>query len=231
MLRIITERPEAESELRRIMNRTQSDGVPEQEASVRTILNRVRQEGDGALLHYTKEFDGQTLTASQLRVTGSELDAAYQQIPKQLLDAIQLAVKQVEAFHRQRVPKSWVNFGKDGVVLGKRYTAVDRAGIYIPGGRGAYPSTAIMNAVPAKVAGVKEIVMVTPPGKDLRVDPAVLVAAQEAGVQEIYRVGGAQAIGALAYGSETITPVDVITGPGNIYVTLAKKNGLWDRRD
>ncbi|MCC5899791.1 MAG: histidinol dehydrogenase [Phormidium sp. BM_Day4_Bin.17] len=223
MLRIITERSEAESELRRIMNRTQSDGVLEQEASVRTILKRVRQEGDAALLDYTKEFDGQTLTASQLRVSGSELDAAYQQIPKQLLDAIQLAVKQVEAFHRQRVPKSWVNFGKDGVVLGKRYTAVDRAGIYVPGGRGAYPSTAIMNAVPAKVAGVEGLVMVTPPGADLRVDPAVLVAAQEAGVHEIYRVGGAQAIAALAYGSETIAPVDVITGPGNLYVTLAKK--------
>lgn len=205
------------------MNRTQSDGVLEQEASVRTILKRVRQEGDAALLDYTKEFDGQTLTASQLRVSGSELDAAYQQIPKQLLDAIQLAVKQVEAFHRQRVPKSWVNFGKDGVVLGKRYTAVDRAGIYVPGGRGAYPSTAIMNAVPAKVAGVEGLVMVTPPGADLRVDPAVLVAAQEAGVHEIYRVGGAQAIAALAYGSETIAPVDVITGPGNLYVTLAKK--------
>ncbi|WP_159790140.1 histidinol dehydrogenase [Sodalinema gerasimenkoae] len=223
MLRIITERSEAESELRRIMNRTQSDGVLEQEASVRTILKRVRQEGDAALLNYTKEFDGQTLTASQLRVSGSELDAAYQQIPKQLLDAIQLAVKQVEAFHRQRVPKSWVNFGKDGVVLGKRYTAVDRAGIYVPGGRGAYPSTAIMNAVPAKVAGVEGLVMVTPPGTDLRVDPAVLVAAQEAGVHEIYRVGGAQAIAALAYGTETIAPVDVITGPGNLYVTLAKK--------
>jgi histidinol dehydrogenase len=223
MLRIITQRSEAESELRRIMNRTQSDGVLEQEASVRRIVDTVRQQGDAALLRYTQEFDGQSLTRGQLRVTGSELDAAYQQIPKRLLDAIQLAVKQVEAFHRQRVPKSWVDFSKDGVVLGKRYTPVDRAGLYVPGGRGAYPSTAIMNAVPAKVAGVEGIVMVTPPGDDLRIDPAVLVAAQEAGVQEIYRVGGAQAIAALAYGTNTIAPVDVITGPGNIYVTLAKK--------
>ncbi|MBP0000332.1 MAG: histidinol dehydrogenase [Cyanobacteria bacterium SID2] len=223
MLRIITQRTEAEAELRRIANRTHDDRVTDKEAIVRDILQTVRRDGDAALLHYTKEFDGQVLQPEQLRVSGSEMDAAYQQISKELLDAIQLAVRQVEAFHQQRIPKSWVHFGENDVVLGKRYTPVDRAGLYVPGGRASYPSTAIMNAVPAKVAGVDRMVMVTPPGPELRVNPAVLVAAQEAGVQEIYRVGGAQAIAALAYGTDTIPQVDVITGPGNLYVTLAKK--------
>ncbi|WP_017660783.1 histidinol dehydrogenase [Baaleninema simplex] len=223
MLRIITQRAEAEAELRRIANRTHDDRVVDKEAAVRDIVQTVQRQGNAALLHYTKEFDGQQLQPEQLRVSGSEMDAAYQQISKELLDAIQLAVRQVEAFHRQRVPKSWVQFGENDIVLGKRYTSVDLAGLYVPGGRAAYPSTAVMNAVPAAVAGVDRIVMVTPPGPELRVNPAVLVAAQEAGVHEIYRVGGAQAIAALAFGTETIPKVDVITGPGNIYVTLAKK--------
>ncbi|MGC9504089.1 histidinol dehydrogenase [Baaleninema sp.] len=223
MLRIITQRAEAEAELRRIANRTHDDRVVDKEAAVRDIVQAVQRQGDTALLHFTKEFDGQQLQPEQLRVSGSEMDAAYQQVSKELLDAIQLAVRQVEAFHRQRVPKSWVQFGENDIVLGKRYTSVDRAGLYVPGGRAAYPSTAIMNAVPAAVAGVDRIVMVTPPGPELRVNPAVLVAAQEAGVHEIYRVGGAQAVAALAFGTETIPQVDVITGPGNIYVTLAKK--------
>jgi histidinol dehydrogenase len=174
-------------------------------------------------LHYTEEFDQKILTLDELRVSGSELDAAYQQVSKELLDAIQFARQQIEAFHRQRTPKSWVQFGEDDVVLGKRFTPVDRAGLYIPGGKASYPSTVLMNAVPAQVAKVPRIVMVTPPGPDSKVNPAVLVAAQEAGVHEIYRVGGAQAVAALAYGTETIPKVDVITGPGNIYVTLAKK--------
>jgi histidinol dehydrogenase len=186
-------------------------------------LQTVRRQGDKALLHYTEEFDQKILTLDELRVSGSELDAAYQQVSKELLDAIQFARQQIEAFHRQRTPKSWVQFGEDDVVLGKRFTPVDRAGLYIPGGKASYPSTVLMNAVPAQVAKVPRIVMVTPPGPDSKVNPAVLVAAQEAGVHEIYRVGGAQAVAALAYGTETIPKVDVITGPGNIYVTLAKK--------
>jgi histidinol dehydrogenase len=241
MLRIITQRTEAEAELRRIRDRTHDDLIVHKEATVREVLQAVKRQGDRAVLHYTAEFDQQTLIAEQLRVSGSELDAAYQQVSKELLNAIQLARAQIEAFHRQRLPKSWVQFKEDEVVLGKRYTPVDKAGLYIPGGRAAYPSTVLMNAIPAKVAGVPRIVMVTPPapaavgskgagaGKDGAshptppINPAVLVAAQEAGVEEIYRVGGAQAIAALAYGTETIPKVDVITGPGNIYVTLAKK--------
>ncbi|CAA9559295.1 Histidinol dehydrogenase [uncultured Synechococcales cyanobacterium] len=223
MLRIITQRAEAQTELRRICDRTHDDQVVHKEATVREVLQMVKRQGDRALLHYTAEFDQQTLAPEELRVSGSELDAAYQQVSQELLEAIRLARQQIEAFHRQRVPKSWVQFGEDEVVLGKRYTSVDRAGLYIPGGRAAYPSTVLMNAVPAVIAGVPRIVMVTPPGPAKTVNPAVLVAAQEAGVEEIYRVGGAQAIAALAYGTETLPKVDVITGPGNIYVTLAKK--------
>jgi histidinol dehydrogenase len=223
MLRIIDRQTEAQTELRRIGDRNNGDDIQPQEAVVREIITNVKKDGDRALLEYTEKFDRQLYTAEQLRVSGSELDAAYQQISKDLLRAIQLACHKIEDFHRQRVPKSWVKFEEDEVVLGKRYTPVDRAGLYVPGGRAAYPSTVLMNAIPAKVAQVPRIIMVTPPGQDGKINPAVLVAAQEAGVTEIYRVGGAQAVAALAYGTETIPKVDVITGPGNIFVTLAKK--------
>jgi histidinol dehydrogenase len=223
MLRIITQRAEARTELRRICDRIHDDQVVHKEATVREVLQAVKRQGDRAVLHYTAEFDQLIFKPEDLRVSGSELDAAYQQVSKELLDAIRLACRQIEDFHRQRIPKSWVQFAEDDVVLGKRYTPVDCAGLYVPGGQAAYPSTVLMNAVPAKVANVPRIVMVTPPGAEKTIHPAVLVAAQEAGVEEIYRVGGAQAIAALAYGTETIPKVDVITGPGNIYVTLAKK--------
>jgi histidinol dehydrogenase len=223
MLRIITQLTEAHNEIERISKRNQGDNISHLEATVAEIVATVRQEGDRALCDYTQKFDRQPLTLETLRVSGSELDAAYQQISQDLLHAIQVAAQKIEAFHRQRVPQSWVQFAEDDVVLGKRYTPVDRAGIYIPGGRASYPSTVLMNAIPAKVAKVERIVMVTPPTADLKISPAVLVAAQEVGITEIYRVGGAQAIGALAYGTATIPKVDVITGPGNIYVTLAKK--------
>jgi histidinol dehydrogenase len=223
MLRIITQQTEARQELQRIGSRTNDEAIVHKEATVSEIVQTVRRQGDRALLHYTAEFDGQTFTADRLRVSGAELDAAYQQVSKELLAAIELAAANIEAFHRQRLPKSWVTFGEDDVVLGKRYNPVDRAGIYVPGGRACYPSTVLMNAIPAQVAGVPQIAMVTPPGKEKALNPAVLVAAQVAGIEEIYRVGGAQSIAALAYGTETIAKVDVITGPGNIYVTLAKK--------
>jgi histidinol dehydrogenase len=223
MLRIVTEWSEAESELKRICDRIHDEGIVHKEATVREILQTVKRQGDEAVLRYTEELDRVILTSPELRISGAELDAAYQQVPKDLLEAIQLAHDQIQAFHRQRVPKSWVSFEAKEVVLGKRYTPVDRVGLYVPGGKAAYPSTVLMNAVPAKVAGVEKIVMVTPPGADKALTPAVLVAAQVAGINEIYRVGGAQAVGALAYGTETIPQVDLITGPGNLYVTLAKK--------
>ena len=223
MLRIIHQVAEATTELQRISRRTHDHQIVGKEGTVQEIIQTVRKKGDQALLDYTAKFDQLTLTVDQLRVKGSELDAAYQKVSKELIDAIALARQQIEAFHRQRTPKSWVEFGENQTVLGKRYTAVDRAGLYVPGGRAAYPSTVLMNAIPAKVAGVERRVMVTPPGPDGQITPAVLVAAQEAGIEEIYRVGGAHAIAALAYGTETIPEVDVITGPGNLYVTLAKK--------
>ena len=223
MLRIITQLSEARAELRRIGTRTQNDRFPQEEAVVAEVLQTIKKEGDRALLSYTKQFDRVSLEPEQLRVGGSELDAAYQQVSTDLLEAIRLASRNIEAFHCQRIPKSWVHFGEDEIVLGKRYTPVDRAGIYVPGGRASYPSTVLMNAIPAKVAGVPRVAIVTPPSQDGSVNPAVLVAAQEAGVHEIYRIGGAQAIASLAFGTATVPKVDVITGPGNLYVTLAKK--------
>lgn len=223
MLRIITDKSEAQSELRRISDRTYSEAIRTQESTVREIVDSVKEKGDKAVFDYTYQFDHQKLTKENIKVSGSELDTAYQKISKELLDSIKLAAQKIEAFHKQRIPKSWVQFADDGVVLGRRYTPVDRAGLYVPGGRASYPSTVLMNAIPAKVAKVPKIIMVTPPGENLAIHPAVLVAANEAGVKDIYRVGGAQAVAALAFGTETIPKVDVITGPGNIYVTLAKK--------
>ena len=223
MLRIIHQLSEARSELKRICDRTHDTQVSDKEDTVRAIVTAVKKTGDEALIHYTEKFDQQTLTPNTLRVDGATMDAAYQQISQDLLKAIRTACQNIERFHRQRLPQSWVTFEDNGVVLGKRYTPVERAGIYVPGGRASYPSTVMMNAIPAKVAGVSRIVMVTPIGADGNLSPAVLVAAQEAGITEIYQVGGAQAIAALAYGTQTIPNVDVITGPGNIYVTLAKK--------
>jgi histidinol dehydrogenase len=229
MLRIVTQRAEAEQELRRLASRTHSDQVIHKESTVREILLNVKRSGDEALVRYTLEFDHVDLQQVGLTVSPEEKERAYEMISAKLLKAIRLAHQRIEAFHRERIPKSWVTHGPHGIVLGKKITPVDVAGLYIPGGRASYPSTVLMNAVPAKVAGVPRIVMVTPPSANSSslgnesINPAVLVAAQEAGIQEIYRVGGAQAIGALAYGTQTIPKVDVITGPGNIYVTLAKK--------
>lgn len=221
MLRILTNLQDAEAELKRIANRLYDDQMSNREATVSEIIQTVRRLGDEALINYTAEFDGIDLTPSQLKVTGAELDAAYQQLSPELARALHLAHDRIVKFHKNRVPQSWVTFEPKNVVLGKRYTPVDRAGIYIPGGKATYPSTVLMNAVPAVVAGVKEIIMVTPPAKTI--SHSILAAAQIAGVHQIYRVGGAQAIAALAYGTETIPKVDVISGPGNIYVTLAKK--------
>lgn len=223
MLRIITEKAEAQTELRRISDRARDDEIRSKEALVREILETVKHQGDRAILEYGEKLEQQKLDLQRLRVSGFDLDAAYQQIPKELLDAIRLACQNLEAFYRQRVPKSWVQFGDDDVVVGKRYLPVGRAGLYVPGGKAPCLSAVLMQAIPAKAIGVEQIVMVTPPNAEQKIDPRLLVAAQEAGVTEIYRVGGAQAIAALAYGTETIAKVEVIAGPGDIYVTLAKK--------
>ena len=223
MLRTITQQAEAIAELRRICDRTQDDSLLHKESTVREILASVQRQGDLALLQYTAEFDHLTLSLDQLKVSGAELDAAYQQISQERLDAIRSYAQQIKAFHLKQRRQSQVHFGDRQVVVGQRYTPVDRVGLYIRGTQNNSPSQVLLNAIPAVVAGVPNIVMVTPPSPEQQMHPAVLVAAQEAGIEAIYRVGGAQGIAALVYGTATIPAVDVIAGSGNIYVTLAKK--------
>ncbi len=188
---------------------------------VEAIIAQVREQGDAALLELTERFDG--VRPDPLRVPAEELSAAWEATPSDLREALRLAHRRIVDFHQRQKPADLSVTGVHGEKLGRRWRPVERAGLYVPGGRASYPSTVLMNAVPAKVAGVQRLVMVTPPGPDGRVNQTVLAAAHLAGVEEIYRVGGAQAIAALAYGTESIPRVDVITGPGNLYVTLAKK--------
>lgn len=200
-------------------------GTPEQNESALRIVADVKAEGDDALLRYTELHDGMKLDASQLRVTQEEIEAAYEQVDAAFLTAIREAAVNIRKFHEKQLRNSWMDLQPDGTVLGQIMRPLKRVGVYVPGGKAAYPSSVLMNVIPAQVAGVPEIVMVTPPatgGKD-GIDPYILVAAAEAGVRELYRVGGAQAIAALAYGTDSIAPVDKICGPGNIYVALAKR--------
>lgn len=187
------------------------------------IIKRVRLEGDEALYQMTEEFDGVNLRTGGLKVSAQELDEAYGKIDQEFLAAIRTAKENIWNYHHKQKRTSWFEPSLDGSILGQLLLPLKRVGIYVPGGTAAYPSSVLMNAVPAQVAGVEEIVMVSPPRKDGTLLPEVLVAAAEAGIKEIYKVGGAQAIAALAYGTNRIAPVDKITGPGNIYVTLAKK--------
>ncbi len=190
---------------------------------VETILAAVREQGDAALLDFTDRFDGQRFAARELMVPPEAGAQALASLPAELRLALEISHSRIETFHRQQRPPDIDMTGPYGERLQRRWRPMARAGLYIPGGRAAYPSTVLMNAVPAKVAGVEQVVMVTPPSRDGSVNPVVLAAAALAGVDRIYRVGGAQAVAALAYGTETIPAVDVITGPGNVYVTMAKK--------
>lgn len=207
------------------LKRENDYGTPEQNEVVKAIVADIRAEGDAALLRHTEQLDRVRLTADQLRVTDEELKAAYEQVEPSFVTAIQSAANNIRAFHLKQKRNSWMDLQPDGSILGQIIRPLKRVGVYVPGGKAAYPSSVLMNVIPAQVAGVPEIVMVTPPstGGQEGVNPYILVAAAEAGVTEIYRVGGAQAIAALAYGTETITPVDKICGPGNIYVALAKR--------
>ena len=194
------------------------------EASVQQILNDVKEKGDEALFGYTEKFDGVKLDASQILVTDTEIEEAYTEVGEELLGIIRKALVNIRTYHEKQMQYSWFDSKPDGTILGQKVTALQRVGVYVPGGKAAYPSSVLMNIMPAKVAGVDEIIMVTPPGKDGKVTPTTLVAAKEAGADKVYKVGGAQAIGALAYGTESIPKVDKIVGPGNIYVALAKKS-------
>ena len=193
------------------------------EASVKEILDKVKEEKDAAVFAYTAKFDGAELTADTIEVTEAEIEEAYAQVDDTLLTVIRKAKDNIESYHAKQRQNSWFDSKPDGTILGQKITPLHRVGVYVPGGKAVYPSSVLMNVMPAKVAGVDEIIMVTPPGKDGKVSPNTLVAAKEAGVDKIYKVGGAQAIAALAYGTESIPKVDKIVGPGNIYVALAKK--------
>lgn len=193
------------------------------ESAVDEILHKVKTEGDSALFAYTKEFDKTEITADTIKVTEEEIKEAYEAVDPVLIDVIRKALVNIRSYHEKQRQNSWFTSETNGTMLGQKITALERVGVYVPGGKAVYPSSVLMNIVPAKVAGVDQIVMTTPPGKDGKVNPSTLVAAKEAGADEIYKVGGAQAIGALAYGTESIPKVDKIVGPGNIFVALAKK--------
>lgn len=193
------------------------------EARVREVLAAVREQGDQAVLEYTARFDRAQLTAAAMRVNEQEIKAAYEQADDEFLAALRLARRNIFDFHAKQLNTSWFDTSENGSVLGQIIRPLERVGVYVPGGTACYPSSVLMNVLPAKVAGVAEVVMVAPPSADGTLNPFTLIAAAEAGVDEIYKVGGAQAVAALAYGTETIRKVDLITGPGNIYVTLAKK--------
>ncbi|MCB2301119.1 histidinol dehydrogenase [Clostridium tagluense] len=188
------------------------------------ILQEIKTRGDDAIIEYTQKFDSKFITLENIIVTATEIKNAYKMVDKDFLEAITLAKQNVREFHEKQVKNPWMMKKEKGVVLGQTVRGLESVGIYVPGGTAAYPSTVIMNAIPAKVAGVKNLVMVTPPTSDGSVNPHILVAADIAGVDQIYKVGGAQAIAALAFGTETISKVDKIVGPGNMYVAMAKKN-------
>ena len=193
------------------------------ESAVAEILAKVKSEGDEALFAYTKQFDKVEINKDTIRVTEEEIKEAYDTIDPALLDVIRKALVNIRTYHEKQIQNSWFTSTTNGTMLGQKVTPLNRVGVYVPGGKAVYPSSVLMNIVPAKVAGVPHIVMTTPPGKDGKVCASTLVAAREAGADEIYKVGGAQAVGALAYGTESIPKVDKIVGPGNIFVALAKK--------
>lgn len=193
------------------------------EKDVAKILEDVKRKGDEALFGYTARFDGAHLDAETVRVTEQEIQEAYDQVDEELLGIIRRALHNIRTYHEKQRQNSWFDSRPDGTILGQKVTVLARVGVYVPGGKAAYPSSVLMNIAPAKAAGVDEIIMVTPPDKNGKVTPTTLVAAKEAGADVVYKIGGAQAIGALAYGTKSIPKVDKIVGPGNIYVALAKK--------
>ncbi|MGY0373590.1 histidinol dehydrogenase [Clostridium sp. JNZ J1-5] len=192
--------------------------------AVEEILEDVKKNGDNAVVKYTNRFDSELINSQNVRVSVDEIKKAYEIVDKKFIEAIKLSKENVWFYHEKQKQKSWMVTKEDGIMLGQQVRALDIVGIYVPGGTAAYPSSVIMNTIPAKVAGVKKVVMVTPPSKDGNINPNILVAADIAGVDEIYKVGGAQGVGALAYGTETIPKVDKIVGPGNIYVAMAKRS-------
>ena len=193
------------------------------EGSVAEIVANVRKNKDEAIFEYSKKFDGADINADNILVTEEEIKEAYEKVDETLLNVMRKALVNIRSYHEKQKQNSWIATEDNGAILGQKVTPLQRVGVYVPGGKAVYPSSVLMNIVPAKVAGVDEIIMTTPPGRDGKVNPSTLVAAKEAGADKIYKVGGAQAIAALAFGTESIPKVDKIVGPGNIYVALAKK--------
>jgi len=228
MIKIVS-KGNIEKELEKLSKGASLGAGRAEETTVRNIISEVARTGDKALFKYTKKFDNVLLNANTVKVGTKEVEEAYDVTAKEFLKALQLAIRNVTAYHEKQKIEQWFETKPGDVVLGQRALPIDRVGIYVPGGEVSYPSSVIMNAIPAKIAGVREIVMVTPPmrGKK-KINPYILVAAKEVNIGEIYKVGGAQAVAALAYGTESIPKVDKIVGPGNIYVTLAKKQVYGD---
>ena len=219
-MRIIELTEEARTNILENLLKRSPNSYGEFEGRVNEIIENVRANRDAAIFDYTKRFDGADINAENILVTEGEIKEAYEKVDEKLLAVIRKALVNIRKYHEKQRQYSWFDSEESGIILGQKVTALEKVGVYVPGGKAVYPSSVLMNIVPAKVAGVKKIVMTTPPGKDGKVNPATLVAAKEAGVDAIYKVGGAQAI---AFGTESIPKVDKIVGPGNIYVALAKK--------
>lgn len=222
-MRIVKLTPESRQNILDTLLKRSPNRYGEFEERVQAIIDQVKAKGDEALFEYTAAFDKVQLDAQSIRVTKEEIEEAYRQIDPELLEVIRKALVNIRSFHEKQKRNSWFDTTENGTILGQKISAMQRVGVYVPGGKAVYPSSVLMNIVPAKVAGVDRIIMTTPPGKDGKVNASTLVAAMEAGADEVYKVGGAQAIAALAFGTESIPRVDKIVGPGNIYVALAKR--------
>lgn len=222
-MRILSLTPETKKDILNDLLKRSPNNYSGYESTVNEIIANVRENGDQALFDYTRRFDKFALTADNIRVTRDEIEEAYRKLDPGLIAVIRKSAENIRSFHAKQLRNSWFDAKEDGTILGMKITAIGRAGVYVPGGKAAYPSSVLMNVIPAKTAGVSEIIMTTPPGADGNVNPGTLVAADIAGVDVIYKVGGAQAIAAMAFGTASIPKVDKITGPGNIFVALAKK--------
>ena len=222
-MRILKLTPETKNNILEDLLKRSPNSYGEFEGRVNAIIEEVRAKRDAAVFDFTKKFDGADISAENILVTEEEIEEAYQLVDEKLLGVIRKALVNIKEYHEKQRQFSWFDSKDNGIILGQKVTPLQRVGVYVPGGKAVYPSSVLMNVLPAKVAGVDEIIMTTPPGKDGKVYPSTLVAAKEAGVDKIYKVGGAQAIAALAFGTESIPKVDKIVGPGNIYVALAKK--------
>lgn len=222
-MRILEVTEETRTDILENLLKRSPNSYGEFEGRVNDIIKNVREKKDEAIFSYTEQFDGAKIDASTILVTDEEIAEAYEKVDPKLLAVIRKALVNIKEYHEKQRQYSWFDSKDNGIILGQKVTPLEKVGVYVPGGKAVYPSSVLMNVIPAKVAGVDQIVMTTPPGKDGKVYPSTLVAAKEAGVDKIYKVGGAQAIAALAFGTESIPKVDKIVGPGNIYVALAKK--------